>query len=92
MRDKYIDGEPKSIADNKVSEVISSAKLIQGCVGDWVIGIANEQGKLYRKIVVYGFGNYVNIALSLQEIGYIDLFANNAWRTKGLDSFFALDR
>ncbi|NUF27030.1 hypothetical protein [Gilliamella sp. ESL0254] len=77
MEDKYIKGVAISKIDSEITKIIEQVDA-RGLGGNpMVIGIQNEDGVVYRKIITYGLGSYLDLVQSIARLGLIDLYKDD---------------
>ena len=57
---------------------------------DMVIGLRNKQGKLYRRVTVFGMGNFMQATSALKESGMSDELAHAFGMREGCDAIFSM--
>lgn len=91
MRTKLLDGAAPRANDQQILAAIEAetASEFGGGGVDYIIGIRNEAGAIYRGVAAEGFGEYVGICERLKTFGLKDEIPGEAPPREGCDSIFA---
>lgn len=87
MESKYIKGVAVSTIDDEINEIIERIDS-RGLGGNpMVIAIQNENGLVYREIITYGLGSYLDLVQSIADLDLVDLYKDDLTPHK-YDSLF----
>lgn len=71
-RTKIVDGRAPHARDHDVIRALLSVAIPGGTGTEFLVGIRNEAGDVYRLVRLYGLAEKVNFARKLAELGFID--------------------
>lgn len=87
MESKYIKGIAISMIDDEITEIIERIDS-RGLGGNPMItAIQNENGLVYREIITYGLGEYLDLVQNIADLDLIDLYKDDLTPHK-YDSLF----
>lgn len=91
MRTKLLDSAAPRANDQQILAAIEAETESEfgGGGSDYIIGIRNEAGVIYRGIAAEGLGEYVSIETCLREMGLRNEITGESPAREGCDAIFS---
>jgi hypothetical protein len=90
---ELVEGVAVGQDDRKIANLFEAARATSlGGLREWVVGVRNAQGAIYRCGVLIGYDAMVYFTSEMEGLGYVDELAQQAANDVRFDAIFRLSR